>query len=268
MVSLARVVKRNLVRPPEVLDLLPVDLLRSRPSLRSAQHDHRPLRPLGAAVLARLALDRLDLRDDLVQGLSHRRMHLLRIRPLDVVRLVPVADEEARQLVLRHPGEHGRVRDLVPVQVQDRQDGAVRRRVQELVRVPRRGERPGFRLAVADDARDDQVRVVECGSERVRERVAELAALVDRARHFGRGVARDPARERELLEQSLNALRILGDVRIHLAVRPLQVRVRHDRGAPVPGTADVDHVQVVRLDDPVQVDVDEVQARSRPPVAE
>ena len=39
-------------------------------------------------------------------------------------------------------------------------------------------------------------------------------------------------------------------------------------GPPWPGPVDVDHVEVARLDDPVQVDVDEVQPRRRAPVAE
>lgn len=53
--------------------------------------------------------------------------------------------------------------------------------VEELVRVPGRGERPRLRLAVADDAGHQEVRVVEGGAVRVRQGVAQLAALVDRA---------------------------------------------------------------------------------------
>jgi hypothetical protein len=63
----------------------------------------------------------------------------------------------------------------------------------------------GLRLAVADDAGDDEIRVVEHRAERMAQRVAELAALVDRARALGRGVAGDAARKRELLEQLAQA---------------------------------------------------------------
>ena len=69
--------------------------------------------------------------------------------------------------------------------MQDRQHRAVGARVEELVRVPAGGERPGLGLAVADDAGDEQVGVVEGGAVGVGERVAELAALVDRARVSG-----------------------------------------------------------------------------------
>ena len=67
--------------------------------------------------------------------------------------------------------------------------------------MPARRERPGLRFAVADDAADEQVGVVEHRAVRVHERVAELAALVDRARRLRRDVARNAARERELPEQ-------------------------------------------------------------------
>ena len=36
----------------------------------------------------------------------------------------------------------------------------------------------------------------------------------------------------------------------------------------MPGAGDVDHVQVVLLDQPIQMDIDEVQARRRSPVAQ
>ena len=100
--------------------------------------------------------------------------------PDDPVDAVAVALEQARQLVVADPGEHRRVGDLVAVQVQDRQHGAVGRRVEELVGVPAGGERSGLGLAVADDAADEEVGVVECGAVGVDERVAELASLVDR----------------------------------------------------------------------------------------
>jgi hypothetical protein len=96
--------------------------------------------------------------------------------------------------------------------VQDRQHRAVVAGFEELVRVPARRQRPGLGLAVADDAADEQVGVVERRAVGVRERVAELAALVDRARRLGRDVARDAARERELPEQPRMPVLVAADV--------------------------------------------------------
>src|SRR5712664_2235100 len=86
--------------------------------------------------------------------------------------------------------------------------------IEEVVGVPGGGQRPGLRLAVADDAGDEQLGVVEGGAVRVRQGVAELAAFVHRARRLGRVVARDGAGEGELGEGPLQARLVLGDVRI------------------------------------------------------
>jgi len=111
--------------------------------------------------------------------------------------------EESNELAFRDTGEHCRVGDLVAVEVQDRQHGAVGARFEELVPVPPRRQRPRFRLTVSDDAGDQQIRVVEGGAEGVTEGVAELAALMDRAGSLGSRVTRDPAGERKLAEQVL-----------------------------------------------------------------
>jgi len=123
-------------------------------------------------------------------------------------------------------------------------------------------------LAITNDARHDQVGIVEGGSVRVREGVAQLASLVYRAWGLRRHVAGNAAGERELGEQALHALLVLGHVRIDLAVGALQVGVRHEARPPVARAGDVDHVEIVLLDHPVQVDVDEVETRRGSPVAE
>ena len=260
--------QRHLVRAPRSLDRQPVHRLRARPALRRAQHDHRPARPLGSALDAGGALDGGYLLHDGVEHLGHAPVHRLRLVAVDPVDGVAVALEQRRQLVVADPCEHRRVGDLVPVQVQDRQHRAVAGRIEELVRMPAGGERAGLRLAVADDAADEQIWIVECCAVRVSERVAELASLVDRTGSLGRDVRRDPAGERELAEQPAQPFLVLRDLRIDLGVRPLEVGVRHRRRAAVPGTHHVDRVEVPVPDHPVHVHVDEVQARRRPPVAE
>ena len=91
---------------------------------------------------------------------------------------------------------------------------------------------------------------------------------MDAARRLGGDVAGDAAGEAELLEQLLHPLRILADVRVDLAVGAFEVGVGHQGRAAVSRADDVDHVQVVAFDDPVEVNVEHVQARRRAPVAE
>src|ERR1019366_4634621 len=96
--------------------------------------------------------------------------------------------------------------DLVAVQMQDRQHRAVAGRIEELVRMPARGQRPGLGLAVADHAGDQPGRIVERRAISMHEAVAELSALVDRARRLRGYVAGDAAGERKLAKQPADAL--------------------------------------------------------------
>ena len=127
---------------------------------------------------------------------------------------------------------------------------------------------PGLGLAVADDRRDEQVGVVERGAVGVRERVAEFAALVDRARCLRGDVRRDAAGEGELPEQPAHTLGVRRDVGVDLRVGAVEVGVGDQAGTAVAGAGDVDGRLLALLDRPVEVRVEEVQAGRRAPVTE
>src|SRR6516164_7470124 len=100
------------------------------------------------------------------------------------------------------------------------------------------------------------------------ERIAELAALVDRSRCFGGDVAGNSAGERELPEQPADAFLVGTDLRVDLGIRTLQVCVRYEPGSAVTWTGDEDRVEIALTDRPVHVDVEEVQPRGGSPVPE
>ena len=134
--------------------------------------------------------------------------------------------------------------------------------------MPGGGQRAGLGFAVADDAGDDQFGIVERGPEGMADRISQLAPFVDRPRRLRRNVAGNPSRKGELLEQFFQTGLILADVGIDLAVRPFEVDVADHRRCAVAGAGDVDHVEVMLLDDPVQMRVNEVLSGGRPPVPE
>ena len=134
--------------------------------------------------------------------------------------------------------------------------------------MPHGRQRAGLRLTVTDHASRHHIRVVEHCSGCVRERVAELAAFVDRTGGLRRRVARDTAGEAELAEQSPQTLRVHGDVRVPLAVGTLEVGVRDNGGSAVAGATDEHHVHVAGSDHPVEIRVHEVQSRRGPPMSE
>jgi hypothetical protein len=152
--------------------------------------------------------------------------------------------------------------------VQDRQDGAVAEGIEELVGVPRRGQRPCLGFPVANDAGDEQIGIVEDGTEGVGQRVTELAALVHRARRLGSVVAGNSTRKRELLEQAPHPRLVTGDLGIDLAIGPLEPRVGHHARPTVARAGDEHHVQIARHDRPIEVRVDEVESGCGPEVPE
>src|SRR5690606_1501631 len=194
-------------------------------------------------------------------GGGHRPVDGGRFVADDIDRVVPVPAQQGVEFGFGKAGEHRRVGDLVAVEVQDRQDGTVVHRVEELVGVPGRGQRPGLRLAVPDDAGDQQAGVVEGGPVGVREGVAEFAALVDRAGDLGGDMAGDAAGEGELPEEPLHALRVAADVGVRLAVAALQPGVGQHGGAAVTGPPDAQGVPPALCDHAVEVRVHQVQSR-------
>src|SRR5271166_1019823 len=136
--------QRDLVRPPEALQEVPVHLPWGRPPLGAAEDDHGPSRPLRLAATPRLLLDRADLQHRVLQRGGHGLVHAARLVPLDEQRGIAVADEQRLQLLTTDTGQKRGVVDLVAVEVQDRQHRPVPDRVEELVAVPARGERGGF----------------------------------------------------------------------------------------------------------------------------
>ena len=262
--------QRHLVRAPGAFHRLAVHFLRPGPALGRAQNDHRPARPLRNAVCARAScwIARISAQHR-VQRRRHQLVHRLRLVAFHEIRLVAVAREQVRQLLVADARQHRGIGDLVAVQVQDRQHRAVARRVQELVGMPAGRQRAGFRLAVAHHAADQQIR--DCRTPRRRRAPASSPARRLResspASPAPTWLGMPPGNENCLNSRFMPSAS-LRDVRIELAVRPFQIRVGDQARPAVPGAGDVDHVQVVLLDQPVEMDVDEIQARRGAPVSQ
>ena len=258
----------DLVGAEGAFDLLPIDDLRAGPALRGGEDDDGPFRACGVVVLAGFVLDAVDFGENFVEGVGHEGMHLGGIIAFDEVRIPPAAVKELFELFARDACEDGGVGNLVAVEVEDGEDGAIGDGIEELVGVPGGGEGSGFGFTIADDAGDDQVGIVEDGAEGMREGVAEFAALVDGAGGFGGDVGGDSAGEGELAEEFFHSGFVLRDGGVELGVGAFEVGVGDEAGTAVAGAGDVDHVEVVLLDDAIEVDVDEILAGGGAPVAE
>jgi hypothetical protein len=259
--------ERHLVGSPRVLDPVTVDLFRPGPPLRRSQHDHRPARPGGVVRVPRDVLSRAYFGNGRFDRSGQLLVHRRRVAALNEIRRVAVAGKQRLEFLVADARQDRRVGDLVAVQVEDWQHRSVANRVEELVRMPRGRERAGLGLAVADDACDDQIGIVERHPVGVRQAVTELAALVDRAGRLGGDVAADVPRERELLEEFPQAFRVLALVRVDLRICAFEIRRPQHTGRAVAGTRDEEHVQVVLQDRAIQVHPHERQRGARAPVA-
>ena len=261
---------RHLVGAPRSFKLVAVDLFGAGPAFRRAQDDHGPAwtldgGPCGSGT--RRGLNGANLHDTFFHRGCHLRVHDRGVIAFDDDGLPAVALEETLQLLGRDAGEDGGIGDLVAVEVEDGEDGSVVDGVEELVGVPGGGHGACFGLSIAYDDGDDEIRIVECGTESVGEAVSELASLVDRPWSLRSAVASDAAGEGELLEELLQASSILTLIRVDLRVDAFEVAVREGRRSTVAGSGDIDEVEIVFPDEPVEVDPDKGLPGIRAPVS-
>ena len=259
---------RHLMRPPVALLPLAVDLLGTGPALRRAHDDHRPDRPFGKSIFPGVGLDVPDLADHRFERSRHEFMHQARLMPFDEMRRVAVPTKKRFKLLVTDARQHGGVGDLVAVEMQNRKHRTVANGIEKLVRMPARGKRSRLRFAITDDGGHNEVGIVEGRAEGMRKRVTKLATFVYGAGRLRRHMARNPARKRELGEEPLHALHILRDSWIDFAVCAFEIGVGDQPRSPMSGTGDVDHIKIEFLDQPIEMRVNEVEARRRAPMPE
>src|SRR5215469_3886691 len=193
------------MRAPIAFAFLAINLRRACPALWRAKDDHRPRRTPLKAARACLGQDLPDFSGNGVERRRHLLMNLAGFAALDEIWLVTIALEELPQLVVGNTRQETGIGNLVAVQMKDRQHHSVAGWIEELVPVPTGGQRAGLGFAVAHDARDDQVRVVERCPVSVGERVAQFATFMNRTGRLGRDMTGNATGEAELLEQSFHA---------------------------------------------------------------
>src|SRR4030095_11315840 len=124
-----------------------------------------------------------------------------------------------------------------------------------------------FRLTITDDGGNNLVWIVKCRSVSVRQGISEFATLMNGAGSLRRYVTGNSSGKRKLLKEPLHTLFICRDVRVNLTIGSFQVGISDESRPAVTWPRDVNHVEIVLLDKPVQVNVNEVQTRRRSPVS-
>ena len=152
--------------------------------------------------------------------------------------------------------------------MKDREYGAVARGIQEAVRFPASFERAGFRFAVADHTRDEQIRIIERGSEGVQQGVAEFSALVNGIGQMRAAMAGNSAGSGEFAKEAPDARSILGDFLVDGRIGPLQVGICVEGGPSVSRAGDIEHLSLLSVDQAIEMHVDEAESRGSSPMSE
>src|SRR5271157_561133 len=134
--------------------------------------------------------------------------------------------------------------------------------------MPGSRQRPGLRLAISNDSSNDQLGIVESGATRVGQHIPKFTALMNRAWRFGSAVAPDASGKRKLLEELAQPFEVLTLVGIHVRVRSFEITGAQNAGCTVSRAGKKDHIEVVFLDQPVEVNIDKRQSRTRSPMPE
>ena len=176
----------------------------------------------------------------------------------ELVGLVTHAVEELVELFVGDAGQDGRVGDLVAVEVQDWENDTIGQWVHELVGLPRSCKWAGLCLAVADNSDCQQGWVVQDSAVCVGQGVAQLAALVDGAWSLRCVVGRDSTWVREAAEELLEALFIVGDEWVGLAISAVEQGLCGTCRSTVTRAHEEDGVLVMVADEAVDVAKQEV----------
>src|SRR6478609_1729975 len=118
--------------------------------------------------------------------------------------------------------------------MEDWQNSAIGDRIEELVRMPCRSQRPGFGFAIANDTGDDEIGIIKDSTKGMAERITKFAPFMNRARALRRGMAGNTARKRKLKKKLPQPGLILADIGVDFTVSTLQIRITDHRRTAVP----------------------------------
>jgi len=138
--------------------------------------------------------------------------------------------------------------------------------IEELVGVPTGREGTGFSFAVPNNTTDNQVRIIKSGAISVGQGIAKFPAFMNRSGGLGCHMTRNAIWPGKLPKQPMQSVSAALNRGIALGVRSFEVAVRNDARTAMAGTDDVDHVQIIVFDQPVEMDIEEIQSCCRPPM--
>src|SRR5579884_3390598 len=158
----------------------PILLFWTRPTFWRPQYDGGPTR----SIIARASVSCSFLNSAYrsvtsIECCGKCLMDVMRFRTLHEMHVVPVSLDDAAEVFIACTAGHCGAANFIAIQVQNRQDRAITRRVQKRRAFPRARKRTCLCFAVANDSSHEQVWIIEGRAECMGKHVTELTAFMD-----------------------------------------------------------------------------------------
>ena len=176
--------------------------------------------------------------------------------------------EEESQFFICFPFKDCWVMDLPTIEIEDWKNSTIIDRVQESIWQPTSHQWSSFPFTITNYCRSNDIWIIQYSSSSVWKCVTKFSTFVDRSWCFRRRVWSNSSREWEDLTQVFETFFILRNTWIQFSVWTIQVWIRYHYLPTMTWSFNVEHIQVVFIDGPVQVSIDKVLPRYCTPVSD
>ena len=183
-------------------------------------------------------------------------------------RLITVAAKERHQFVITHSAKNSRCRNLITVEVKNRQYYAIFARVKQLIEMPSASRRPGLGFAVTNQTSYRQIRIIHRRTITSAERVTKFTALENHARRLGIRMTRKTVRPAKFAAQFANTIQVSLHRRIKISKRTFQKQISLQCWEAMPRPQYKHHVLIMLLGRVAEMRVSKVNTWPASPVSE
>src|SRR6266704_3254380 len=128
------------------------------------------------------------------------------------------------------------------------------------------GCRAGLSLSIANNTSYDEVRIVHRSTKGSSQRIAQLAAFMDRPRYARVAMAGDTTQQGETPDELVQPGTVKRQLGVIFLQSALEVQVRQVRWRSMSRTRYQEHIDIVAHNQSIKVSIDQVDTGTRAPV--
>ena len=211
-------------------------------------------------------LDHFYISNGLIKCRCQLLVNYQRVIAFYIIWLVAKAFKHSLKVLLFDTGKNCRVGNFVTIEVQNRQNGTITRRIDKFIALPCGCQRAGFCFAITDNTQGQQIRIVKDSAKGMSKRIPQFTTFMDGAGGFRRAMAGHAAGKGKLSEQFLHACPVLRNIGVKFAIAAFHPGIGEQCRGTVPGTGYENGIEVFVFDHPVHVGINQIETRGCTPV--